>query len=120
MPLLTKINIIILLAFLILPSLVLGAANTELHRAAQNGDLKKTKALIKDGIDVNTRDDDGNTALHWAAPRDYTEITELLIRKGADVNAKNKKGETPLHIVAATGRSEERRVGKECRSRWSP
>ena len=25
-----------------------------------------------------------------------------------------------IHIVAAPGRSEERRVGKECRSRWSP
>ena len=28
----------------------------------------------------------------------------------------------PAHLVAAAiaGRSEERRVGKECRSRWSP
>ena len=25
-----------------------------------------------------------------------------------------------LEVVAADGRSEERRVGKECRSRWSP
>ena len=25
-----------------------------------------------------------------------------------------------LHIVDLDGRSEERRVGKECRSRWSP
>ena len=27
---------------------------------------------------------------------------------------------TPEHITAVTTRSEERRVGKECRSRWSP
>ena len=27
---------------------------------------------------------------------------------------------TPRGTIAAEGRSEERRVGKECRSRWSP
>ena len=26
----------------------------------------------------------------------------------------------PLHRIEQLGRSEERRVGKECRSRWSP
>ena len=31
------------------------------------------------------------------------------------------KGDHDLHFVLPTGwRSEERRVGKECRSRWSP
>ena len=25
-----------------------------------------------------------------------------------------------VHVMVGTGRSEERRVGKECRSRWSP
>src|ERR1043166_9931192 len=40
--------------------------------------------------------------------------------KQADVEA--VRGELGARIVAATGvmRSEERRVGKECRSRWSP
>ena len=32
----------------------------------------------------------------------------------ADIDGKNRK------IIVAQGRSEERRVGKECRSRWSP
>ena len=27
---------------------------------------------------------------------------------------------SPLRLVGGAGRSEERRVGKECRSRWSP
>ena len=27
---------------------------------------------------------------------------------------------TPVFLEASNGRSEERRVGKECRSRWSP
>ena len=33
-----------------------------------------------------------------------------------DVSFKVKKGD----VVGILGRSEERRVGKECRSRWSP
>ena len=36
-----------------------------------------------------------------------------------DVSFSLKKGEV-LAIVGESGRSEERRVGKECRSRWSP
>ena len=31
-----------------------------------------------------------------------------------------KNGFTAEQIASATDRSEERRVGKECRSRWSP
>ena len=36
-----------------------------------------------------------------------------------DVSFDIYKGET-LSLVGESGRSEERRVGKECRSRWSP
>ena len=41
----------------------------------------------------------------------------------ADVRADIARGEVsalPLQFVRSPGRSEERRVGKECRSRWSP
>ena len=31
-----------------------------------------------------------------------------------------KAGETKIELLEPTCRSEERRVGKECRSRWSP
>ena len=41
---------------------------------------------------------------------------EYSVNVGGDINAFSTK--SPLGVVAA--RSEERRVGKECRSRWSP
>src|SRR5690349_23438847 len=38
-----------------------------------------------------------------------------------EVDGRVRRGELPQPLAAAAaGRSEERRVGKECRSRWSP
>ena len=42
----------------------------------------------------------------------YTQLFNLLCDKADDVYG----GKLPIHVR----RSEERRVGKECRSRWSP
>ena len=39
---------------------------------------------------------------------------------GQDFSALAGEGETVLDAGGLTVRSEERRVGKECRSRWSP
>ena len=36
------------------------------------------------------------------------------------VNGLNESGKLPVKVVYKGTRSEERRVGKECRSRWSP
>ena len=36
------------------------------------------------------------------------------------LNAMQKHQIAEMHLGGTTGRSEERRVGKECRSRWSP
>ena len=54
-------------------------------------------------------------------------ITIALLLATLPVSAQKKKtvvndSNTPLHLLqpAYQGRSEERRVGKECRSRWSP
>ena len=42
----------------------------------------------------------------------YVNITKVYTKRG-------DKGETDL-LGGCSTRSEERRVGKECRSRWSP
>jgi len=41
-------------------------------------------------------------------------------RREAGLGAWRKHGGVSLKAARATARSEERRVGKECRSRWSP
>ena len=46
----------------------------------------------------------------------FDESIDLSIQ----INNKQKKGEINLRTLVNMPRSEERRVGKECRSRWSP
>ena len=42
------------------------------------------------------------------------------LKNGLDANPADDKAWAKLALNAALIRSEERRVGKECRSRWSP
>ena len=48
-----------------------------------------------------------------------SEISRELARVNVPARALKVSGESPLRASRDT-RSEERRVGKECRSRWSP
>ena len=58
------------------------------------------------------------------AIKDYTDILYLEepTRLKGKWNTLFPEPENPIHVEFGTGkgRSEERRVGKECRSRWSP
>ncbi len=58
--------------------------------------LNIINALIKEGADVNTKDQNGETPLHYAAQNGSTHIAKLLIANSAVVNAKNNNNETPL------------------------
>src|SRR5258706_2671156 len=59
---------------------------------------------------------------HAADGRFYFEELDLTDRAGCDAFVKRVIGEFGEIdvLVNNAGRSEERRVGKECRSRWSP
>jgi ankyrin repeat protein len=54
--------------------------------------------LLKQGADVNKRNDANATALMWAAAD--LEKTRLLVAHGADVNARSTDMRTPLMIAA--------------------
>ena len=44
----------------------------------------------------------------------------LLVQSGKPVGVFKTHPDAPRVLIANSNRSEERRVGKECRSRWSP
>ena len=52
----------------------------------------------------------------------YKTMAQRLSRKKESFVTKTEKSETGGKdvVLVAVSRSEERRVGKECRSRWSP
>lgn len=69
--------------------------------AIRNGDTDTIRELLRNGADVNGRDEDGNTPFILASLYASPQCMQLLFQKGADVNAANKDGATAL-IRAAT------------------
>jgi ankyrin repeat protein len=72
-----------------------------LLEAAKRQDTMTVRALLKQNVDVNTRQADGATALHWATHWNDMEMARALIGADADVNAANDFGVTPLSLACS-------------------
>lgn len=76
-----------------------------IHEAAKTGNVPLVERLLKQGVDVNLRDEQGNSALHHAVAEAQIEVVNALLRGvNVDVNVRNNKGETPLHLAGSRGR----------------
>ena len=80
------------------------------------------ETLVCSNLELTSLDLSGNkklTSLHCAnnllTSLDLSENTELKT-----LHCENNNALTSLNVSRNSSRSEERRVGKECRSRWSP
>ena len=91
--------------FLIAPWIFprLASAATDLHLAAKQGNVKKVKRLLAQGMDVNSLSSSGYTPLHISAGWDKRRVTRLLLINGAKINARDSSGRTPLHLSASRG-----------------
>jgi uncharacterized protein len=79
------------------------AATTALISAARSGDTAAALQSLKQGIDVDAKDDTGTTALMFAAHRADRELVQALVRKGASVKVRNEFGASPLSEAAILG-----------------
>lgn len=64
--------------------------------------LEVVRYLVKEGADINVKDDRGETVMHAAAYKSAPEMMVLLDELGADIKVwhqKNKSGWTPLKIT---------------------
>lgn len=77
--------------------------HTPLMRAALDGDTESVRELIREGADINQRDDNDRTALMFAVINRHYETTKVLLEYGADVNAKSNKEGTALMAAALAG-----------------
>jgi cytohesin len=62
--------------------------------------LEVIKTLLRHGVEVDIKDNDGHTALHREASGGRVKIVEMLLQHGADPNAKASDDSTPLHMAA--------------------
>ncbi len=67
---------------------------------AENGRNDELKQMIKEGVDINQKDDFGYTPLHIAIVNGHEDTALLLLENGADGAVQDKNGFTPLHYAA--------------------
>jgi len=93
-------------ALLVTGASLASAAGPDLRlvNAAAEQDKAAVRALLKQGVDVNTARADGATAILWAAHWNDLEMVEMLLAAGARVDATDDHGMTPL-AQAAENRS---------------
>lgn len=84
-------------------------ARHELCYGVRNDQIKEVKILIKSGIDINLKDNDGWTPLMHAAHLGKVNMVKLLTEAGADITA-NKSGTTAL-VLANRARNSRSGVG---------
>ncbi|KAF2195041.1 hypothetical protein K469DRAFT_543196 [Zopfia rhizophila CBS 207.26] len=74
------------------------------HLAAYFGLEDTLMALLKDGLDADSKDSYGRTPLSWAAINSHEAVVKLLLQEdGVDVDSKSNSGQTPLLMAAENG-----------------
>src|SRR5215204_5813073 len=81
----------------------LDRADPPLVEAARAGDVKRVRALLDGGADVNAFGNGRTTALMAAAEAGSEDVARLLIERKADANLRNAKGQTAAEIAEAAG-----------------
>jgi ankyrin repeat protein len=82
------------------------AAQLELAAAAERGDARAVRALLRQSVDVDAAQPDGMTALLWAVQNNDVDMADRLLGAGADFRAANRTGATPLYLAAMNGSAE--------------
>ena len=78
---------------------------TPLMWAAFYGQTPTVSLLLRYGVDVNVKADEGETALHLAASAGHTDVVKTLIPVVADIDAMDENGCTPLMFAAMKNRA---------------
>ncbi|XP_059193234.1 ankyrin-1a isoform X7 [Centropristis striata] len=81
-------------------------AGNSFLRAARSGNLDKALDHIKNGIDINTANQNGLNGLHLASKEGHVKMVLELLHNGIVLETTTKKGNTALHIAALAGQEQ--------------
>ncbi|XP_044053045.1 ankyrin-1a isoform X13 [Siniperca chuatsi] len=87
-------------------SLATADAGNSFLRAARSGNLDKALEHIKNGIDINTANQNGLNGLHLASKEGHVKMVLELLHNGIVLETTTKKGNTALHIAALAGQEQ--------------
>jgi uncharacterized protein len=80
--------------------------NGQLIKAAWDNDLRRARALIAQGADVNAKDNTVQSAYLISTSEGYLELLELTLQHGADVDSKDSFNGTGLIRAADRGHAD--------------
>src|SRR5256885_17000428 len=105
-------------------------SNTERRTEGQSGNGKTAFRILvcdpiaEDGVEALKRSGADVDVRTGMSPEELRKSVDgydaLVVRSETKVTREIIEASSTLQVVGRAGRSEERRVGKECRSRWSP
>ena len=75
----------------------------DLIAAAGKGDLARIAAFLKEGANVNGRDEEGRTPVMAATYGRHADAVNALLRAGADVNQRDRMLNNPFLYAGAEG-----------------
>ena len=78
---------------------VLVDGKTALMRAIEDEDKSMIKKLIRECVNIETKDENGETALFYAIRNNNAVAVDLLLKDGANMYSKNTSGETPMDLI---------------------
>ncbi|XP_044606826.2 ankyrin-1 isoform X10 [Equus asinus] len=81
-------------------------AATSFLRAARSGNLDKALDHLRNGVDINTCNQNGLNGLHLASKEGHVKMVVELLHKEISLETTTKKGNTALHIAALAGQDE--------------
>lgn len=80
-----------------------GSGTRALLERARRVGSPGVEVLVRGGLSIDVRDEDGRTALHHAARTGPDRAVEALLADGAAVDVRDGLGWTPLHMAASAG-----------------